>query len=114
MPRAKKVLAATAGVAAAAGLALAVRSKGRSEAEEPDEGATGDVRVDGNRAYHVVPFGEGWAVELEGSTRPVSRHGTKREAVDAARAAAHAHAPSGLVIHRADGTIQRRHAYDAS
>jgi len=110
MPRAKKVLAATAGVAAAAGLALAVRRKGRSGGDELPGDAAG---VEGVRAFRVVRSGDGWAVELEGSSRPASRHGTKRDAVDAARAAAHAAAPSGLVIHRADGTIQRRHTYDA-
>jgi len=110
MPRAKKVLAATAGVAAAAGLALAVRKKSRSGDDELPGDAAG---VDGTPVLCVVRSGEGWAVEVEGSSRSGSRHGTKREAVDAARAAAHAAAPSGLVIHRADGTIQRRHSYDA-
>ncbi len=113
MPRAKKVLAATAGVAAAAGLVLAVRKKGRDGGDE-QKAKTGSAPGDTSRVYHVVPAGEGWAVEIEGASRPESRHGTKREAVDAARAAAHVAAPSGLVIHRADGTIQRRHAYDAS
>lgn len=112
MPRAKKVLAATAGVAAAAGLALAARRKGRRDDGESD---AGDARGEagGPRTYRVVPAGDDWEVALEGSSRPASRYGTKREAVDAARAAAHAAAPSALVIHRADGTIQRRHAYGA-
>jgi hypothetical protein len=110
MPSPRKVLAATAGVAAAAGLAIAVRKKSRSGSEELREDAPG---AEGARVFRVVRSGEGWAVELEGSSRPGSLHGTKREAVDAARASAHAAAPSGLVIHRADGTIQRHHMYDA-
>jgi hypothetical protein len=116
MPGAKKILAATAGVAAVTGLAIAARKK-RKDGPAGESGG-GTVRsgsssvASGPRVYHVVPAADGWAVEVEGAVRPDSRHGTKREAVDAARDAARGAAPSRLVIHGTDGTVQRRHAYE--
>ncbi len=62
--------------------------------------------------YHVTPDGDGWSVKSEGAKGHLSRHATKKEAVSAAREVAHASAPSRLVIHKQDGTIQRTHEYE--
>jgi hypothetical protein len=59
--------------------------------------------------YRVRPAVGGWAVVTEGSDTPVAAHDTKREAVTAARRLAGQNAPSQLVIHRSDATIQARH-----
>jgi len=69
-------------------------------------------RADAPVVYHVVPDGDDWKVELEGSERAVSRHDTKKEALEAARSLAKERAPSRMVIHRQDGTIQTSHSYD--
>ncbi len=100
----KKILASTAGAAAAAGLTVAALKKLR--------GSGDDAAV----VYHVKPDGssEGWRVAVEGQSQPGSLHETKTAAVERARELAHEHTPSRLVIHRADGTIQRQHAYAAS
>lgn len=62
--------------------------------------------------YHLLPRGEGWTVRLEGNDEKLSVHATKEEALDAARGVAHAHMPSRLVVHRADGTIQTSYTYE--
>lgn len=63
-------------------------------------------------AYHLLPDGEGWTVRLEGSQESMIRHDTKDAALDAAREIAHAHLPSRLVVHRADGTVQTHYTYE--
>lgn len=93
----KKVMGAAAGAAAAAtavGVA-AVKRKNRK--------AT---------VLHVRPDDESWKVETEGAKQARSRHETKREAVKAARSAAVSAAPSRLIIHRRDGSVQKEHAYE--
>lgn len=62
--------------------------------------------------YHVVTADEGWKVELEGTDKPLSTHGTKEEALDAARTVAQKKLPSQIVVHRMDGTIQTNYSYD--
>lgn len=102
MPGKKTIIATTAGVAAATGLAVAAKKRkdaGRKTAE-PD--AT---------VYHVKPDGEEWVVEAEGAARASSRHPNKKSAVEEGRSLAGKKTPSRLVIHRADGTVQRQHAY---
>lgn len=70
-------------------------------------------RPDGVATLHVVPDGEdGWMIRDGGSAAPVSSFGTKREALLAARTAAADAAPSQLVIHRADGSVSRKHRYE--
>lgn len=103
----KKILASTAGAAAAAGLTVAALKKLRGK-----DGAGGP----GTLVYHVKPDGSdaGWRVAVEGQAQPGSHHETKRAAVERARELAHGHAPSRLVIHRTDGTIQRQHTYSDS
>jgi hypothetical protein len=86
--------AAAAGLAAVAAAGIAVSRRAGSEA-----------------VYHVRPGDDGWVVVTEGSETPVATHAAKREAVTAARRLAGQHAPSQLVIHRTDATIQARHRY---
>lgn len=96
--RSKKVIGAAAGAAAAAtavGIAAA-RMKNRKPA-----------------VFHVRPDDdEGWVVASDGAKSPLSRHDTKRLAVKAARDLAGSKAPSRLVIHRRDGSVQKEHGYD--
>lgn len=61
-------------------------------------------------AQHVVPDDGDWAVRREGSSRVSSRHDTKKEAVAAARRIAR-NQQTELIIHRKDGTIQRRDSH---
>jgi len=65
------------------------------------------------RVFHVVPNDEGWIVTVEGEEAPVSEHGTKKEAVSAARAAAKEQAPSQLVVHKQDRSVQESFSYEA-
>jgi hypothetical protein len=88
--------AAVAGVAAAAATAgILVRRRGGTPI-----------------TYHVRPTEDGWTVGPEGADAPASTHSTKRAAVTEARRLAGEHAPSQLVIHRTDGTVQARHSYE--
>lgn len=64
--------------------------------------------------YHVVTHEEGWKVESEGTTQPISVHGTKGEAVSAARELAQGHVPSQVVVHKKDGKFQTEYSYDAN
>lgn len=64
------------------------------------------------RVLHVVPNDEGWIVTMEGEDAPVSAHGTKKEAVSAARETAKDHAPSQLVVHKQDRSVQESFSYD--
>lgn len=65
------------------------------------------------RVLHVVPTNEGWVVTIEGEDTPASTHDTKKEAVRAARETAKEHAPSQLVIHKQDRSVQESFSYDA-
>jgi poly(hydroxyalkanoate) granule-associated protein len=62
---------------------------------------------------HVAPNDEGWVVTIEGEEEHASSHDTKKEAVSAARETARAHAPSELVVHKQDRSVQERFSYDA-
>lgn len=66
----------------------------------------------GRMVYHVVPDGEDWKVEREGSARAASVHDTKDVAVNAGRELAKSKLPAALVVHRKDGTVQNRFDYD--
>ncbi len=57
---------------------------------------------------HVVPAGEDWAVEVDGTQR--STHGTQQDAIDAARQIA-ADEQSELVIHAEDGSIREKDSH---
>lgn len=91
-----KIIAGVAAAAATTGLAALAAKKKTAPAV----------------VYHVTPDGDGWSVKGEGAKNAVSRHSTKKEGVSAAREIAQANAPSRLVIHRQDGSIQRSHEYD--
>jgi poly(hydroxyalkanoate) granule-associated protein len=65
------------------------------------------------RVLHVVPNDEGWIVTVEGEDEPESKHGTKKEAVSAARDTAKEQAPSKLVVHKQDRSVQESFSYDA-
>lgn len=93
----KKTMATAAGVAAAAGAAAAGFLVAARNRKEP--------------IYHVKPDGEGWALTREGKDDPHSVHPSKKGAVRAGRKEAREHAPSHLVIHGANGGVQRSHKY---
>lgn len=96
-----KILAATAGLAAAATAgAVLYRTKGDSSGSN------------GRTVYHVQPDGDGWAVKGAGAERAVSTHGTKKEALTAGRELAHNQVPSQLVVHKSDGKIQESWSYE--
>lgn len=73
--------------------------------------APAKAKTDTDVVYHLVPRDEDWAITLEGADKDLSVHGTKKEALDAARKVAQSHEPSRLVVHKADGTIQTSYAY---
>lgn len=91
----KKIIAGVAVAAATTGLAALASTK---------------IKTHGV-VYHVAADGEEWTVKAEGAKRAVSRHGTKKDAVGAARELANASRPSRLVIHKLDGEVQRTHEY---
>src|SRR3712207_803329 len=66
------------------------------------------------KTYHVTRRSDGgWTVKFEGAKRASSVHRTKREATRRGVELARAYAPSSLIIHKRDGTIQQQHTYDA-
>jgi hypothetical protein len=90
-----------------------VRKTARKETAQVTERLRKNLGLDKQSvAYHLLPDGEGWTVRREHSDENLIRHGTKTAALDAARGLAHAHMPSRLVVHRADGTIQTSYTYD--
>ncbi|MEK9500214.1 DUF2188 domain-containing protein [Gaopeijia maritima] len=58
----------------------------------------------------VTPDGDRWGVRVDDQDVDAF-FDTKRQAVREARTRARNQAPSRLVIHRADGTIERSHGY---
>jgi len=64
------------------------------------------------RVLHVVPGDDGWTVTVEGEDEPVSVHDTKKEAVSAGRETAKGHAPSELIVHKQDRSVQETFSYD--
>ena len=65
------------------------------------------------RVFHVAPNNEGWIVTVEGEDEPASEHGTKKEAVSAARSTAKEQTPSQLVVHKQDRSVQESFSYGA-
>jgi hypothetical protein len=96
-PRQK--LAAGVGLAAAtaAGVAALVHRKGS--------------KANGGAVYHLAPNGGNWELTRENGTGTGANFPTKQEGLNAAREMASQHAPSELVVHRADGSEQVRHRY---
>lgn len=97
--RAKKIAAVTAGTVAVAG-AVTVGIKAWK-------------RRKGILVVHAEPDAASWQLRVEGGAAPAAIFDTKREAVTAGRAMAHERPPSRLVIHRADGSVQTEHNYEA-
>jgi hypothetical protein len=92
--RVKLAGAAAAFMAGAAAVVRYVRARGRA--------AQLHVRHDGAR----------WALGTNGSNGSTKTFDTKRQAVTAARQEAAAAAPSELVIHRVDGSVEQSHSYE--
>lgn len=86
--------AGVAAAAAVAGIAAVVR------------------RSNGTVQYQVKPASDGWCVVTGQGVGEESRHGTKRDAVSAARELAASKAPSELVIYRLDGSVQDKRRYE--
>ena len=85
-------------VAAAAGVAVAIHLLRKG----PLAAATFHVNLDGDG---------GWALRADGSDDPIQTFRTKAMTVRAARKAAADAAPSDLMIHAADGSVQATHSY---
>lgn len=65
------------------------------------------------RILHVVPNDDGWTVIIEGEDDVASStHDTKKEAVSTARKQAKEQAPSQLVVHKQDRSVQETFSYD--
>lgn len=97
-----RIAAAGAGVAALAGLTAAVKvwRDRRGDAQNP-------------AVVRLKPADDEWIMQIEGVGEGDVRFATKRVAVRESRVFAREHAPSRLIIHRQDGTVQREHAYEA-
>jgi poly(hydroxyalkanoate) granule-associated protein len=65
----------------------------------------------GPGVFHVVPHDAGWAIKQEGVEAPLGVYGTKNEALAGARTTAQQRAPSRLVTHKKDGTVQNSQSY---
>lgn len=63
--------------------------------------------------FSVASREDGWAVTLAGEAEARGVYPTKDEALEAARSLAGAHAPSQLVVHRKDGSVQDTLSYEA-
>lgn len=63
--------------------------------------------------YHVTKDGDEWVVKKEGSERASSRHDTKPDAVKSGKQFAQNKRPSRVVVHKANGTIQEGHHFEA-
>lgn len=101
----KGKMAAAAGAAVAGAAALLARSR-RSGDGSGRDGASGTNGV----TLHVQAEEDGWVLKSEGSEKSQS-FSTKRKAIAAGREQAATSAPSNLVIHRKDGTVELSHAY---
>ena len=58
------------------------------------------------KALHVSPTGENWEVEKE-SGASVAQAETKEEAIEAAQEAASEEGASEIIIHTADGRVEK-------
>ena len=75
--------------------------------------AAGEAGMATNRTvYHVVPnsSGESWLVSEEGGGFR-QEHGTKHEAVEAAKERARAQEPSQVKVHTSDGNMEYESTY---
>ncbi len=65
------------------------------------------------RVFHVAPSDDGWSITVEGEEAPVGTHDTKKAAVSTARTTAKEQAPSQLVVHKQDRSVQESFSYEA-
>ena len=63
--------------------------------------------------YEVRPHERGWAVQKAGADRATAVHATKKEALRDARQTAKTHAPSRLLVFKADGSAGETIEYEA-
>ena len=92
--------------------ALSARMKlQQTKKEKPPVKSATPPAVAGSTVYLVLPGESGWVVQREGNTRATSAHPTKAEAVRAGRDLARDHAPSRLVVHKQDGSVQDEFTY---
>lgn len=111
----KTTLKVAAGAAAAAGAAIGVKaaidhvtgSEGEATTDETSDAAELADAVH----YHLVPDDEGWALRRAGAELALRLFEIKKEALETAREIMNEKAPSVLVVHRADGTIEAQHTY---
>ncbi len=89
-------------IGAAAGAAAAATAVGIAAASFKNRKPT---------VLHVKPSDDAWVLAAEGKDSG-TRFDIKRAAVQAGRELADSKAPSRLVIHRRDGTIQKQHSYE--
>lgn len=75
------------------------------------EAAAPDAEADGT-VYHVETHERGWAVQRVGAERALAVHPTKKAALVDARQTARAHAPSRLVVFKADGSLADETTYE--
>lgn len=95
MKNSKKIMGAAGAAAAATAVGIAAATlRGRK-----------------TTVLHVQPAAEGWTLGAEGDDGG-ARYDTKRAAVQAGRELADSKAPSRLVIHRRDNSIQKEHSYE--
>ena len=110
VPGRDEVLALQAHVEA---LQTKIAALSQPSAPEPDTDRAEDGDAEPDRAlYHVAKHDRGWSVQRDGAERATSVHATKKEALVDARRTARAHAPSRLVVHKADGSVGAETDYD--
>ena len=64
--------------------------------------------------YHVVPSGDEWAVKKQGAEQASRVAATQKEAIEHAETFARRQAPSRVIIHDEDGTIEAQHSFEAA
>lgn len=93
------------------------RPAGGARAKADETNATAAASPETSEAersvYHVTPHERGWSVQREGAGRAGSVHPTKKAALHDGRQTARAHAPSRLVVYKADGAVGQETDYDA-
>ncbi|PAP77381.1 phasin family protein [Rubrivirga marina] len=85
-----------------------------AEAAEPvaEAAGAGGLVPEAPTVYQVTKHDRGWAVQRVGAERASAVHPTKKEALVDARQTARAHAPSRLIVYKADGEVSDETAYD--
>ena len=96
----KKTIISAGAVAVAAAAGAVGVAVARRKAAEP-------------QSWSVRPADDGWLVARDGHSENGSRHATKKDAISAGRRIAASRAPSTLVLHYADGRVQKRLTYEA-